>query len=47
MTRTFLKKKIYPKKNVSGKKQGCIQTLVVSKETQQPSQFTQQQAIFL
>ena len=41
------KKKFYPKKNVSSKKQRCIQTLVVSKETQQSSKFTQQPSIFL
>ena len=34
ITRTFLKKN-YPKKGVSGQKQRCIQTLAVSKETQQ------------
>ena len=46
MARTFLKKN-YPKKKVSGQKQRCIQTLAVSKETQQSSKFTQQESIFL
>ena len=43
----FQKKKFYPKKNVSGQKQRCIQNLAISKETQQSSKFTQQQSIFL
>ena len=42
MTRTFLKKKISLKKNVSGQKQRYKQTQAVRKETQQSSNFTQQ-----
>ena len=46
MTRTFLKRKFTLNKGVSSD-QRCIQTLVVSKETQQSSKFTEQQSIFL
>ena len=43
MTRTFSKIKL---KEVSGQKQGCIQTPEASKKTQQSSKLTQQHLLF-